>query len=138
MFSSCDKSLNSEIPSLPVFLDIRMDLNNLSTPGSYKAITRKPDASSYIGFGGVLIVRGYDVATDAVYAYDLACPYEKIHTTRITVNENNIAVCSTCGSEFNGIFWGSPAPTAGPAFNEKLYLRRYNAFINDFNIIVNN
>ncbi len=138
LFSSCDKSLDSEIPSLPVYLSVRIDHNNLTTAGSYKSFTTRPDASSYIGFGGVLIIRGYEAENNSVYAYDLACPYEKNNTIRVTINSDNVAECKKCGSLFNGIFWGSPAPSSGPAFDEKLFLRRYNAFIKDFDIIVAN
>lgn len=135
-FSSCDKSLDSDIPSLPVYLSIKTDLTGLSVPGAYKTYPKAPDASSYIGFGGVLVLCGYDAPE--VFAFDMACPYEVDKNVRIKVDSNNIGVCAKCGSEFNSIFWGSPAPSSGPAFEKNLFLRRYNAFVQNMTITVTN
>ena len=90
--SSCDKSLDSDIPSLPVYLSLKSDLTGLSVPGAYKEYTKAPDASSNIGFGGVLVLCGYDVPN--IYAFDLACPYEVNRSQRISIASNMVGVCS--------------------------------------------
>ena len=117
---------------------MRTDTDNLGVPGSYREVTTRHDATSYLGFGGSIIVRGYDEYSSP-YAYDMACPYEKTATTRIKMNSQTMkAECSKCGSTFDGLFWGNPAPSSGPAFEGKLYLRKYSATIRDFNIYINN
>lgn len=105
----------------------------LDCQGGYVRVYDKRNlaASDVIGLGGLLILQNYE---GAFHAFDLACPYcfsegkTGAKVSRITINDDGFtAACSTCASEFGAVFWGSPAPTAGPANSEKLILRRYRA-----------
>jgi hypothetical protein len=133
---ACDDNSESIIPSYRVYLDLNLNFYTvLKTPGGYQAITERPNASSYIGYGGVLVVCTYD---GNYYAYDLSCPYEKKPDTKLSVDASMKAVCKKCGSEYNGIFWGNRAPSAGPALKDGLTLRNYTVtFSNDKIQIIN-
>lgn len=129
--ASCDDATDSVIPNARV--DIELNTRTTGLPfeqNGYQLVTTKPTAASYIGYGGVLLVRGY-TSTSEVYAFDLACPVECSPTVRLKVEDGYKAVCSKCGSEFDMIRYGNPAPTAGEAAEQKLLLRRYNAFYSE-------
>lgn len=107
----------------------------LDVPGGYVRIwdAKTITASDGVGTGGLLIIHAY--TDEKFYAYDLTCPYcyqtggtksEKMQ--RIVVDADGMtACCSHCSSQFGAVFWGSPAPTAGPANEENLILRQYRA-----------
>lgn len=77
--------------------------------------------SSYTGYGGVMVVCGYD---HAYYAYDMACPVEREAGVRIYVDENMDGRCKVCGSTYD-LFWGSGAPKTGEASVQGYALRKY-------------
>lgn len=77
--------------------------------------------SSYTGYGGVMLVYGYD---DARYAFDLTCPVERDPSIKIYVDENYDARCKQCGSTYD-VFWGSGAPKTGEAAERQYSLRKY-------------
>lgn len=77
--------------------------------------------STYTGYGGVMVVCGYD---DAYYAYDMACPVEREAGVRIYVDENMYGRCKVCGSTYD-LFWGSGAPKSGEASTQGYGLRKY-------------
>ncbi|GEM_PF-2478503 len=96
------------------------------------------------GTGGLLLVHGYDATT--FYAYDLACPYcyatygssaSKLHQLDMA-DDGQTAICPDCESEFGAIFWGSPAPTAGPANQNNYVLRQYRASLVGDKLVVRN
>jgi hypothetical protein len=103
---------------------------NLNTPGGYVRVYQKGTytASDYIGWGGLLLLQSYE---GAYYAFDLACPYcyknPTGHVVRLTVADGFTATCPTCASAFGAVFYGSPAPTAGPANEQGYILRQYKA-----------
>lgn len=105
---------------------------NLDTPGGYVRVFDKNtlNASDIVGVGGLLILQSFE---GQFYAFDLACPQcfsvgGKNKISRIDVGEDGMsAVCPTCNSVFGAVFWGSPAPTAGLANQEKQILRQYKA-----------
>ncbi|MEG1585730.1 MAG: hypothetical protein RR346_02525 [Bacteroidales bacterium] len=123
--TGCKDYADSVIPSTKVESELNLlttDLE-LATPGGFKVISARTTKSPYIGYGGLLVVRGY--LDDVVYAYDLACPAERNPEVKIRIENGIKAVCPKCGSEFDGIFYGSTLPSAGKAKNEKLFLRQY-------------
>ncbi|MEG2163679.1 MAG: hypothetical protein RRY55_04230 [Bacteroidales bacterium] len=77
--------------------------------------------SSYTGYGGVMLVYGYD---DVRYAFDLTCPVEREASVKIYIDANYDACCRRCGSTFD-VFWGSGAPKTGEAADRQYALRKY-------------
>ena len=72
-------------------------------------------ASTYCGFGGVLLVG--DVM-GSPQAYDLACPVECKSTVRVRINSENLAECPQCHSTydvFSAIPWPAKLPTRATA-----------------------
>lgn len=77
--------------------------------------------SSYTGYGGVMLVCGYD---GQYYAYDMSCPVEREANVRIYVDDNMDGRCKVCGSTYD-LFWGSGAPKSGEAQQQGYSLRKY-------------
>ena len=124
---ACEDAVDSVVPRARVDLELNTRTTGLPfEQNGYQLIATPPTASSYIGYGGILVIKGYTSNTE-VYAFDLACPVENARTTRLTVHDGYKAVCPSCGSEFDMIRYGNPAPAAGPAKEQRLLLRRYNA-----------
>lgn len=121
----------------PTLVNIYMEQGDPQVPlESSCGWVRLHDASRRVGneawgTGGLLLVHGFE--QNHFYAYDLACPYcyaigakasTRIH--QIEVNQADMkAYCPTCESQFGAIFWGSSAPTAGPANEHNYPLRQY-------------
>lgn len=110
----------------------------LDSPGGYVRIWdgSKLTASDAVGLGGLLLLHSYE-EDGKFYAFDLTCPYcylkggspdERMH--RIVICEDGLtAACPECGSGFGAVFWGAPAPTAGPANDDNRILRQYKAVL---------
>lgn len=87
-------------------------------------------ATTYTGFGGVLLIGGVDPFTsepNVPLAYDLACPVECKSTVRVHIDPDNLnAVCPVCGSQYDVVMAGG-SPVGGPALTGeyKYGLRRY-------------
>ena len=144
MLSSCgDDTYESVIPEYQVNYSCNVNLVNaylqqthqtqLNCPGGYALVYNRSalNATDIIGCGGLLLLQNYE---GAFYAFDLACPYcyaqgnTGTKVKRLEMNEDGLtAVCTNCSSEFGSIMWGSPAPTAGKANEEKKILRQYKA-----------
>ena len=144
LLTSCkDDVTDSVIPEYNIHYSCNATLVNaylqqteqvgLDCQGGYVRVYNKKNlsASDVIGLGGLLILQNYE---GAFHAFDLACPYcfaegkTGTKVSRISMKDDGItAVCPSCASEYGAVFWGSPAPTAGPANEEKLILRRYRA-----------
>ena len=118
----------------------------LESPGGYVRCYDKKllMANESWGTGGLLLVHGFEAS--AYYAYDLACPYcyaihstsaTKLHRLKIAA-DGQTAHCDDCGSDFGAIFWGSPAPTAGPANENNYPLRQYRASLVGDRLVVTN
>lgn len=124
---ACDDVVDSVVPRARVDLELNTRTTGRDFEGKgYQLITTPPTASSYVGYGGILLIKGY-TSNSEVYAFDLACPVENKPTTRLTVQDGYKAVCPKCGSSFDMIRYGNPAPSSGPAHDQRLLLRRYNA-----------
>lgn len=129
--AACEDVVDSMVPRARVELELNTRTTGLEfEQNGYQLITTPPNSSSYIGFGGLLLIRGYTSPTE-VYAFDLACPVEVSRTVRLKVEDSYKAVCPACGSTFDMIRYGNPAPTTGAAKDKKLLLRRYNAWYSE-------
>lgn len=120
--SSCeDESAHLTIPYAPVRFSI--DLNGqdflLRTPLSFITFSEKEKRlpSDRVGFAGLLIVSS--ATGDAIYAYDLCCPYEDSRVIRVIPGNEGKAVCPSCGSVFVTMFgdniYGYGSVESGPA-----------------------
>lgn len=79
-------------------------------------------ASTYCGFGGVLLV-GDVMGTPQ--AYDLACPVECRRDVRVRINKaTNLAECPLCHSTYD-VFSLYGHPAGGEAADKGYGLRRY-------------
>lgn len=141
--SSCEKIDNQRIPGVAVNIELsnaglwdtygvhgygqyNMFIKNLRIPGNYSYT-----ASTFTGFGGVLLISGFDSNTgdyNAPLAYDLACPVEAKSDVLVEIDKNNYeAVCKKCGSRYN-VCEGQGAPLSGKAVEYKYGMQRYNAY----------
>ncbi len=108
----------------------------LNSPGGFVRIYDKRvlTAADALARGGLLILQNYE--GNDFFAFDLACPncyaggYTGSKVQRLEMGESQMStVCPTCESEFGAIFWGSPAPTKGPANENNYILRQYKAYL---------
>lgn len=84
---------------------------------------------SYTGYGGVLLVMGYENGNYNVpLAYDMACPVERNANVRVEMNSETFrAVCLKCGSEYD-VCEGAGRPLSGEAVEKNYGLTRYKVF----------
>ncbi len=80
-------------------------------------------ASTYTGFGGVLLV--CDVLGNP-QAFDFSCPVERKQNVRVFINteHEHLAECEECGSRYN-VFSLLGHPVSGEAAEKGYALRRY-------------
>ena len=139
--ASCDEIADSRIPPARVALNANInhykELQGLKIDGGYATITRRLNASTYIGYGGLLICRS-KYGDNQVYAYDLACPVENKPTVKLDFKDGLIAVCPQCHSEFDSVIFGNPQPSKGIARDKGYHLRVYRASWTDPVIAVRN
>lgn len=82
-------------------------------------------ASTYTGFGGVLLVCNI---MNVPLAYDLACPVEAKSNIRIYIDREKLqAVCPQCGSHFD-VFDTPGYPLSGPAAEKRYALKQYHVY----------
>lgn len=143
-FHSCETVNNQRIPAMPVNLELdsyglwttygvhaygsyRKFIKSDGVPGNYSYTT-----GSYTGFGGLLLISGYDVISgdyNTPLVYDLACPVEVERNVRVTIDPETLeAVCHKCGSRYN-VCEAQGAPVSGKAVDLKYGLQKYNARI---------
>lgn len=119
---------------------------SLETPGGYVRCydPSKRKANEDWGKGGLLLVHGFDDVH--FYAYDLTCPNcyathassgSRLYQLQIA-SDQITAICPECESEFGSVFWGSPAPTKGPANESNYILRQYRASLAGDQLVVTN
>ncbi|HPF50020.1 MAG TPA: hypothetical protein PK335_00530 [Draconibacterium sp.] len=118
---SCSK-IDSQIPEVPVSLQINLDINNeLMIPGN----------SLYFpghGFGGIIV---YCEIEGSYYAFDAACTNEINQQCKV-IPDGVVGTCSCCESKFVLIGgYPSDGPASAPLkqYNTSLfgnYLRVYN------------
>lgn len=78
-------------------------------------------ASSYTGFGGVLLCTDY---SGNPMAYDLACPVECNANIRVAVNDDLLAECPKCHSLYD-VFALQGGAVGGPAARDGFGLQIY-------------
>ena len=121
LFLSCGKEEPRDIlPFAEVHfrIDVNGFDNSLLNPLSYKVVTKPRWQTDRIGYGGLLIVSGFN---GEIFAYDLACPVERNRNIRVVPSDNGTAVCPVCHSVFNTSF-GLGSPVSGVA---RVSLQRY-------------
>ena len=149
---ACKKIDDETIPAMPVNIDLAnigyWTTYGVSGYGSFRYFnteTREPanfpfTAHTYTGFGGVVIICGFDFTTgdyNSVLAYDMACPVERQRDVRISINQDFKAVCPKCGSQYD-VCEGAGAPTSGTALSRKIGLRRYSAIARNGGYVIVN
>jgi len=98
---SCDK-IDSQIPDVPVSLQINLDIiNELTVPGNSMFFPG-------YGFGGIIV---YCQLEGSYYAFDAACTNEINQQCKV-VPDGAVGICSCCESQF--ILIGG-YPSKGPA-----------------------
>ena len=140
--ASCDDIKNSRTPVWPVNINIgttgQWVTYGVHAYGEYRMFNKSlglptnPSypytANTYTGFGGVLLILGYNFTTNdysTPMAFDLSCPVENTPDTRVKIDANNYdAVCPVCGSHYS-VIEGGGTPLSGPALQKKYGLQRY-------------
>lgn len=135
---SCeDKIPRNNIPDATVNFTLMLNSrdNILKNWLAHKIFTEKDRRldSDRFGYGGLLVVT--DNTGNAIYAYDLSCPYEGDKSILVTPTDDGKAVCNECGSVFITIY-GSKMPgrgmegfgssESGVAAKENISLKSYN------------
>lgn len=140
-FIGCKQINDDRIPSYPVRMEFNQqvwELYGVHTYGEYRIFdhyTNTPtgyynfDPDAYTGYGGVLLVSGYDFESgnyNSPLAYDRACPYEANRNTALLSfdTETLEAYCPNCGSRYD-VCEGAGTPVEGPAVERSYGLRRY-------------
>lgn len=137
----CENPYKSPIPDVPVDISLNMISYDPTFGGVINDTLLFVCPRAYppfaVGYGGVLIVVGYDDNLNTRYfSYDLSCPHEASRVVRVhtPASKSGYAVCPNCGSEYyltDG--WGRVSK--GPS---KYPLKRYETnFVNNFLIIRN-
>ena len=138
--SSCEKVDNKRIPAVGVNVELNntglWDTYGVHGYGQYRYFIKSQripgnfaySVSSYTGFGGVLLISGYNSLTgdyNSPLAYDLSCPVEAKSNITVSIDSNTFeAVCPACGSHYN-VCEGSGAPVSGKALEYKYGMQRY-------------
>ena len=122
---ACEQPIISPVPSAPVSLKIDLSYadSDLVPALAAKSFTEPRLATDRLGFGGVLVVHGYNFNGVLDYlAYDLACPNEVDRNVRIVPDDGGKARCPKCGSVYVTM-WGMGTPEAASV--SKYPLRSY-------------
>lgn len=135
---SCEDQIpNNNIPNSPVNFNLMLNSRDNILKNGLAYITfiekdRRLDSDRF-GYGGLLVVTNN--TGSAIYAYDLACPYEGEKNIKVEPSDIGKAKCNECGSVFVTIY-GSEIPgrgmvgfgtaESGPAASEKISLKSYN------------
>ena len=137
----CKQVNDDRIPAYPVRMEFNQqvwELYGVHTYGEYGIFdhsTNIPagyynfDPDAYTGYGGVLLVSGYNFETgdyNSPLAYDRACPYEADRNNALLSfdSETLEAYCPNCGSRYD-VCEGAGSPVSGPAVERNYGLRRY-------------
>lgn len=122
--NSCDKIQDSQVPDVPVWLQIDLNIfNDLLIPGNSRYFPNR-------GYGGIIVTCELE---GAYYAYDATCTYEISQSCRIK-NEGVLGTCECCDSQF--ILTGGAYPAKGPAAAP---LKQYQvSFLNSYTLRVYN
>lgn len=137
--ASCNHIDNKVIPTYTVRIDLGTygvwNTYGVASVGQYRIFNREKrvpanfpyNANTYTGFGGVLLIMGFDGATGsyAPLAFDAACPVERRAEYTVSVDPTTFdAVCAKCGSHYN-VLTGAGGPLSGTASTQKVGLTAY-------------
>jgi hypothetical protein len=128
---SCEDSRRSPIPDYPVNLklDLLGEYNTFyNSKGQSLVFIEPKKAEDRLGFGGILVSTN---SWGEYCAFDLACPYEVKRDVRVRP-DGLIAICDSCGSQFDLWETALGAPSKGPS---KFPLKKYKTSITN-NILV--
>lgn len=134
---SCEENTpRSNIPYAPVSFTLQLNSydNILNNPLTFKVFTEKNQRlpNDRFGYSGLLVVT--NASGDAIYAYDLCCPYEADKSVKIIPRSDGRSECKNCGSVFITIYgtringqgmMGLGSAESGPAATARLSLRSY-------------
>lgn len=141
LLAGCKQVNDERIPIYPVRMEFNMqvwELFGVHTYGEYRIFDHSMgipsgyynfDPDAYTGYGGVLLVSGYNFETgdyNMPLAYDRACPYEanrNIGLLQFDADKMD-AYCPNCHSRYD-VCEGAGIPTSGPAVERNYALRRY-------------
>ena len=125
---NCSKDQNTFLPYVRVNLYIPLaTYNHLTIPTNSVLFQHE-------GYRGIIVVC-VDPGSNAYYAFDACCPYEKDYSGIVTIqpianlpsqpgtiySSDFLGICNKCGSKFNLISGGQPIE--GPTNH---FLQRYN------------
>jgi nitrite reductase/ring-hydroxylating ferredoxin subunit len=116
VLSCVDESSHLTIPYAPV--SFRIELTGpdylLRTPLSFITLSEKEQRlpTDRLGYAGLLVVS--DATANAIYAYDLCCPYEDSKVIKVVPENNGSATCPQCKSVFVTMY-GQGSVVSGPA-----------------------
>ena len=117
--------MNSSITGYPVYLDINIAAEYPhfvpANTMQYMTFTTGKLITDRIGYGGILVVTGFD---EKYYAFDLACPVECQRDVRVEI-DGLYAICPKCGEKYDNIFYGIGNPIDGISHEA---LRRYTCY----------
>ena len=108
LFTNCQDNEVNDFYNKRVNLkvDITLQDNDLASSGSAKSITQPRLAGEYVGMGGLLLFRS-SIPVDgfnnimSLYAFDLACPVEKVASQKIKFIGDSKAKCDKCGTVYD-------------------------------------
>ena len=139
--SACGNSETvSRIPDASVNLRANIDYWKITAILDYHRYVDKQGLpeTSFLGFGGILLVNGFPVNGESVayYAFDLSCPVEARPDIKVGINKELLqAECPKCKSRF-AVFEGAGYPTYGEAKEKSYYLKRYSTRLSGRDVIV--
>lgn len=135
LLCGCDHVNNKEVPQLMVRIDLGTyalwNTYGVAGAGDYRYFNRQNkqpsnfpyNMNTYTGYGGVLLMMGFEGGNYAPVAYDAACPVENRADVTVGVDATNFdAVCPKCGSRYN-VFNGGGGPLSGEAHTGRYGLR---------------
>ena len=140
--TACNKVDNRVVPNFTVRINLGTyalwTTYGVNGVGEYVIFNREKrlpsnfpyTADTYTGYGGVLIIKGLDVATSTYepLAYDLSCPVENRADVTLSIDPDNFeAFCPQCNSRYN-VLTGSGGPVKGTALSKKVGLRTYKVY----------
>ncbi len=127
----CDSVNNKEVPQTMVRIDLGTfalwDTYGVTGAGDYRIFNRPKkqpsnfpyNVNTYTGYGGVLLMMGFEGGNYGPVAYDAACPVENRPDVSVGVDASNFdAVCPLCKSRYN-VFNGGGGPISGQAATRK-------------------
>lgn len=153
MSVECTTIDSSRIPSYVVYIKLNTaalwQIYGVSGVGDYTVFNKEKKlpsnysytATTYTGFGGVLLMCGYSSSTQtygAPVAYDMACPVECSKDVVVSYDSNTFeAYCPKCGSHYN-VLEGDGAAVSGTAAEKNYGLTRYTVYAENGGYIITN